>query len=170
MTLSDAFNTRSPVDNGGNKDGSVAEDEQQEADVLVDKKRGKEAVVVRETVKPQEELHSRETIHLESEDIKPASSSIAATTELPLLSEKVKDGLKDMLHVLSRLGGGQAVASQGGQLSGVKSSEGVEKEEASVGSAAAAVEQKAGCENADPAQNHGEEVTDEVCGEGKFLV
>lgn len=168
MTLSDAFNTRSPVDNGSNKDGSVAEDEQQEADVPADKKMGKEAVVT-ETVKPQEEPHSRETIHSASEDVKPASSSIAATTELPLLSEKVKDGLKDMLQVLSRLGGGQPAVSQG-QPSGVKSSEGAEKEEALAGSAASAVGQKAGHGSAEPAQNCAEEGSDEVCGEGRCLV
>jgi len=169
MTLSDAFNTRSPVDSGSNKDGSVAEDEQQEVDVPIDKKRGKEAVVLTETVKSQEEWHSREAVHSESEEIIPPSSSIAATSELPLLSEKVKDGLKDMLHVLSRLGGGQTLASQS-QPTGVKSSEGVEKEEALAGSAAACVEEKDGRENADPMQNHGEEIADEVCGEGKFLV
>lgn len=168
MTLSDAFNTRSPVDNGSNKDGSVAENERQEVDVSVDKKRGKE-VVLTETVKSQEEWHSCETVHSESEEIKPPSSSIAATSELPLLSEKVKDGLKDMLHVLSRLGGGQTLASQS-QPTSVKSSEGVEEEEALAGSAAACVEEKDGQENADLLQNHGEEVADEVCGEGKFLV
>jgi hypothetical protein len=165
MTLSDAFNTRSPVDNGSNKDGSVTEDERQEVDVPVDRKRGKEAVVHTETVKPQEERHSHETIHSGSEEIKPPSSSVAATTELPLLSEKVKD----ILHVLSRLGGGQALASQS-QPSGVKSSEGVEKEEALAGSAVASVEEKNVQGKADPVQNHGEEVADEVCGEGKFLV
>lgn len=169
MTLSDAFNTRSPVDNGSNKDGSVAEDEQQEVGVPIDKKRGKEAVVLTDTVKSQEEWHSCETVHSESEEIKPPSSSIAATSELPLLSEKVKDGLKDMLHVLSRLGGGQTLASQS-QATGVKLSEGVEKEEALAGSAAACVEEKDGQENVDPLQNHGEEVADEVCGEGKLLV
>jgi hypothetical protein len=81
----------------------------------------------------------------------------------------VKDGLKDMLHVLSRLGGGQTLASQS-LLTGVKSSEGVEKEEALAGSAAACVEEKDGQENADPLQNHEEVVADEICGEGKSLV
>jgi hypothetical protein len=167
MTLSDAFNTRSPVDNGSNKDGSVAEEEQQKVDVPEDNKRGKETVVVTETVKPEEEWDPREITHSEREKIKLLSSSIAATAELPQLSEKVKDGLKDMLHALSRLGGGQAVASQC-QPAGVKSSE-VEKEEVLAGSTAASVEAKDGQGSADPAQNHGEEVVDEACGEGKLL-
>jgi hypothetical protein len=169
ITLSDAFNTRSPVDNGSNKDGGVTEEEQQKVDVPVDRKRDKEAVVLTETVKPEEDWDSREITHSEREKIKLLSSSIAATAELPQLSEKVKDGLKDMLHALSRLGGGQALASQC-QPTSVKSTEVVEKEEVLAGSTAASVEEKDGQANADPVQSHGEEVTDEACGEGKFVL
>jgi hypothetical protein len=168
MTLSGAFSTRSPVDNGDDKDGSVAEDERQK-DIPVDKKRDEEAVVLTVTIKPEKEWDSRETTHSECEEIKPQPSLTAATTELPLLSEKVKDGLKDMLHALSRLGGGQALVSQC-QLTGVKSSELVKKEEVLAGSTAASVEEKDTQGTSDPLQNHGEEVISEACGEGKFLL
>lgn len=170
MTLSDAFNTRSPIDNGSHKDEDEAEDEECKVDVPVGRKRGKETLVPAETSKPEWAWDSPEARHSEAEEIKPQSSSVAAsaTTELPLLSEKVKDGLMDMLHAISRLGGGQVQ----NQPTGVKCSGAMEKEEVLAVSTTATipvpVDKKEDRGKADHVRDTGEEVTGESWGEGKI--
>ncbi|XP_069684975.1 (E3-independent) E2 ubiquitin-conjugating enzyme UBE2O isoform X2 [Periplaneta americana] len=122
MTLSDAFNTRSPIDSGSHKDENETEEEESKIDV--GKKRGKETLVPSDTTKPERAWDSPETQTSDAEEVKVA---VAQTTEIPLLSEKVKDGLMDMFHALSRLGGSQTVPSQ--NQTGAKVAEVVEKEE-----------------------------------------
>jgi hypothetical protein len=173
MTLSDAFNTRSPIDNGSHKDENEAEDEECKVDVPVDRKRGKETLVPAETSKPERAWNSSEMHHSEAEELKPQSSSVAASTtpELPLLSEKVKDGLMDMLHAISRFGGGQVLPSQN-QPTGIKCSDAVEKEEVLAVSTAATfpvpVDEMEDRRKADDVQDTGVEVTGESWGEGKI--
>lgn len=168
MTLSDAFNTRSPIDNGSHKDENEVEDEECKEDVPVGRKRGKETLVPAETSKPERAWDSPEMHHSETEQIKPQSSSVAAstTTELPLLSEKVKDGLMDMLHAISRLGGGQVLPSQN-QPARVKSSDAVEKEEVLAVSTTVPIPVPVD-DKGDHACDTGEAVSGESCGEGKI--
>jgi hypothetical protein len=159
MTLSDAFNTRSPVDSGSHKDENEAEEDASKTDVSVGKKRGRETDVPTESRKPERAWNTPETTHSEP----------STAAELPPLSEKVKDGLKDMFHALSRLGGGQMVPT------GVKSVEVAEKEEglaASTNTAAiiAPVEENKDRGKANPVQHPGEEAADESCGEGEELL
>jgi hypothetical protein len=163
MTLSDAFNTRSPVDSGSHKDENEAEEDGCKIDVPVGKERGRETHVSAESRRPEQAWDTPETTRSEP----------STAAEQPLLSEKVKDGLKDMFHALSRLGGGQVVPSQN-QPMGVKSAEAAEKEEGSAASATAAavvapVEEKKDRGKANPVQNQGEEVAEESCGEGEIL-
>jgi hypothetical protein len=159
MTLSDAFNTRSPVDSGSHRDENEAEEDGCKLDVPVAKKRGRESHVATESSrKPERACDTPES---------------SAAVEPPLLSDKVKDGLKDMLHALSRLGGGQAVLLSQNQPTGVKSVEVAEKDAVLVASTATAVvapvEDKVGQGKAVPVQHPGEEVTDGSC-EGKSLI
>jgi hypothetical protein len=173
MTLSDAFNTRSPIDSGNHKEENEVEEDGCKVDVPVGKKRDKETRVPTETRKPERAWDKPET-HSEAEEIKPQPSSVATSTaaDLPLLSVKVKDGVKDMLHVLSRLGGGQVVPSQN-QPTGIKPAQVAEKEQAPAPSTTAAVvapiEDAEGRGKTNPVQHPGEEVADESCGEGKIL-
>jgi hypothetical protein len=163
MTLSDAFNTRSPVDSGSHKDENEAEEDGCKIDVPVGKKRDRETHVPTESTKPEPAWDTPETTHSEP----------STAAELPPLSEKVKDGLKDMFHALSRLGGGQMVPSQN-QPTGVKSAEVAEKEEGLAASTDAAavvapVEENKDQGKANPVEHQGEEVADEYCGEGEIL-
>jgi hypothetical protein len=168
ITLSDAFNTRSPIDSGSHKDENEAEDEECKVDITIGKKRGKETLVLTETSKRERGWDLPETCHSKAEETKLQPSSVtASTTELPLLSEKVKDGLMDMFHALSRLGGGQ------NQPTGLKSSEAMEKEEVLAVSTTAPsvpvpVDEKTGQGKADPVQNPGAEGNEKSCGEGKI--
>lgn len=160
MTLSDAFNTRSPVDSGSHKDENEVEEDACKIDVPVGKKRGRETHVSAESRRPERAWDTPETTRSEP----------STAAEQPLLSEKVKDGLKDMFHALSRLGGAQVVPSQNQPVS-AKSAEAAEKEESSAASTATAavvapVEEKKDQVKANPVQHPGEEVADESCGEG----
>jgi hypothetical protein len=163
MTLSDAFNTRSPVDSGSHKDENEAEEDGCKIDVPVGKKRGRETHVPTESRKPEQAWDTRETTHSEP----------STAAELPPLSEKVKDGLKDMFHALSRLGGGQMMPSQN-QPTGIKSAEVAEKDEGLAASAnavavVAPVEENKDRGKANPVEHPEEEVADESCGEGEIL-
>jgi hypothetical protein len=169
MTLSDAFNTRSPIDNGCHKVENEADEEQCKIDVPIDRKRGKETLVPAETNKPERAWDSPEVRHSEAKEIKLQPSSVAAstTTELPLLSEKVKDGLMDMLHAISRLGGGQALPSQNQPtVTSVQCPDAVENEE--VLAVSTTVDEKEEQGKADHVQDAGEEVTAGYCGEGRI--
>lgn len=159
MTLSDAFNTRSPVDSGSHRDENEAEEDGCKLDVPVAKKRERESHAATESSRKPDRAGDT-----------PESSAAA---ELPLLSDKVKDGLKDMFHALSRLGGGQPVVLSQNQPTGVKSVEVAEKDGVSVTSTATAVvapvEDKEGQGKAVPIQHPGEEMADRSCGEGTIL-
>lgn len=162
MTLSDAFNTHFPVDSGSHKDENEAEEDGCKIDVPAGKNRGRETHVPTESRKPERTWDMPET----------TDSEPSAAAELPPLSEKMKDGLKDMFHALSRLGGGQMVPSQN-QPTGIKSAEVGEKEEGLAASTDAAAvsapaEESKDRGTANPVQHAGEEVADESCGEGEM--
>jgi hypothetical protein len=159
MTLSDAFNTRSPVDSGSHRDENGAEEDGCKLDVPAAKKRGRESHVPTESSRKPERACDT-----------PESST---AVELPLLSDKVKDGLKDMFHALSRLGGGQTAVPSHNQPTGVKFVEVAEKDAVSVVSTATAavapVEDNESPGQAVPIGQPEEEVADKAYGEGKVL-
>ena len=167
MTLSDAFNTRSPIDNGSHKDESETVEEESDVGAPMTKKKGKETLVPAETNKPERAWDTPETQLMDTEESKtqpPASE---------LLSEKVKDGLMDMFHALSRLGGSPALPSQS-----LKPSDTVEKEETPAPLpppppppplAQSSVEEKAELENAASDQGAVEDADETSCGEGMLF-